>query len=107
MNEQLGELDEDEMYLVLRHRRLKAYHSRPMTIITKALLACVALSGIAIVVICSTMISQVNDYKANGEQGEVPAPLSWLFKPKPKQLQATVDQCNPTNTSHVQGVERE
>jgi hypothetical protein len=107
MNEQLGELDEDEVYLVLRHRRLKAYHSRPMTTVTKALLASVFLSGTAMVVICVFMLSQINDYKANGEQGDIPAPLSWLFKPKPKQLQVAVDQCNSTITAHTQGADHE
>lgn len=82
MNEQLGNLSEDEIRLVRRHREVLAYRNRSRTLLVKILLAVISLIGLAILTFCFMTLNQINQYKANGEQGEIPAPLSWIFKPK-------------------------
>lgn len=82
VDEQLGKLNEDENYLVLRHRRQRAYQKRPMTLFGKIMLGAIGLLGVMILAFNVAILVQVKDYKANGEKGDVPAPMSWIYKPK-------------------------
>jgi hypothetical protein len=92
MSNQLGELSEREVQLVLRHRAARARQNRPMKWYEKILLSTIAVLGLIILIIMSTILYQLKQYMDNGEQGEISAPMSWVLTPKPK------SELNPADT---------
>lgn len=84
MSNKLGELSEREVQVVLRHRAARARQNRPMKWYEKILLSTIALLGLTILIIMSTILYQLKQYMDSGEQGEISAPMAWIFTPKPK-----------------------
>lgn len=84
MNKQLGELSDNEVQMVLRHRAMRARRNRPMTLFEKIFFSIIAVFGVTALVIMFTILYQVKQFMNSGEKGEVTAPLTWIMKPRPE-----------------------